>query len=89
MALILVKYGPNNPAERVKLEIARSEDDVVLIQNGVFWALEDVKKYTKANVCAIKDDFVARGYSESDSTVPLISYEQLIELIEKHPKSIC
>lgn len=88
VALIIVKYGPNNPAEKIKLETATENDDVVLLQNGVYWILQDVKKYTKANVYALRDDFLARGYDESDSSVPLISYAQLVELIEKHPKSI-
>ncbi len=88
MALILVKYGPNNPAEQIKLNSATIEDDVVLIQNGVYWALEDLKTQTKANVFAIKDDFISRGYNESESKVPLIDYGKFIELIEKHPKSI-
>ncbi|MGJ8455824.1 sulfurtransferase complex subunit TusB [Pseudothermotoga sp. U03pept] len=88
MALILIKYGPNNPAERIKLYAATDEDDVVLIQNGVYWALEDFKSHTKASVFAIKDDFLSRGYSESDSKVPLIDYGRFVELVEKHPKSI-
>ncbi|HEY8540836.1 MAG TPA: sulfurtransferase complex subunit TusB [Pseudothermotoga sp.] len=88
MALILIKFGTNNPAEKIKLESASLDDDVVLIQNGIYWALNDMKQYTKAKVYAIKEDFLARGYEESNSKVPLINYAQLIELIEKHPKSI-
>jgi tRNA 2-thiouridine synthesizing protein B len=88
VALIIVKHGPNNPAERIKLESATENDDVILLQNGVYWILQNVKEHTKANVYALKDDFLARGYDESNSNVPLISYAQLIEIIEKHPKSI-
>ncbi|HOJ87604.1 MAG TPA: sulfurtransferase complex subunit TusB [Pseudothermotoga sp.] len=88
MALILIKFGTNNPAERFKLANASSDDDVVLIQNGIYWALNDAKQYTAARVYAIKEDFLARGYDEPDSKVPLINYAQFVELIEKHPKTI-
>ncbi|ABV33873.1 MULTISPECIES: DsrH/TusB family sulfur relay protein [Pseudothermotoga] len=86
MALILVKYGVDHPVEKLKIENAKAGDKIVLIQNGVFWAL---KKYeTKAKIFAIKDDFLSRGYKEEDSQVPLIDYPQFIELVESEPQFI-
>ncbi|AEH51030.1 sulfurtransferase complex subunit TusB [Pseudothermotoga thermarum] len=86
MALILVKYGTDHPAERLKIKVAKPDDKIVLIQNGVYWALEKIE--TPAKVYAIKDDFVSRGYSESDSTVSLISYSEFIDLLESEEKFI-
>lgn len=86
MALILVKYGTNHPVERLKINSARAEDKVVLVQNGVYWALENLQ--TPAKVYALKDDFVARGYSETDSKVSLITYGEFVDLLEGEEKFI-
>ncbi len=86
MALILVKYGTNHPAEKLKIRSARAEDKVVLVQNGVYWALESLQ--TPAKVYAIKDDFFARGYSQTDSKVSLITYGEFIDLLEGEKKFI-
>lgn len=90
MALVLVKYGVDNPAESIKLSTANENDRVVLIQNGVYWAiLKDVSKLTKAKVYVLKNDLEARGYCEADlSGVELIDYEGFIELVEKEEKFI-
>ena len=86
MALILVKYGPSHPVAKLKLETAKEEDRVLLIQNGVYWALEDPSKYTKARVYATKGDFVARGYGEEESKVPLLDYSEVVDLIVANEK---
>ncbi|MGQ9856837.1 MAG: sulfurtransferase complex subunit TusB [Fervidobacterium sp.] len=90
MALVLVKYGVDNPAERVKFEIANENDKIVLIQNGVFFAVvEDVTKLTKAEVYALKNDLEARGFCTADvKNVKLVDYDGLVELIEKEEKFI-
>lgn len=86
MALILVKYGTDHPVEQLKIKSAKAEDKIVLIQNGVYWALKDIE--TPAKVYAIKDDFLARGYSEEDAKVSLISYSEFIDLLESEEKFI-
>ncbi|ABQ47763.1 MULTISPECIES: DsrH/TusB family sulfur relay protein [Thermotoga] len=86
MALVLVKYGTDHPVEKLKIRSAKAEDKIVLIQNGVFWALEELE--TPAKVYTIKDDFLARGYSEEDSKVPLITYSEFIDLLESEEKFI-
>ncbi|MBN2219174.1 MAG: sulfurtransferase complex subunit TusB [Kosmotogaceae bacterium] len=86
MHLIVVKNGPNNSAERAKIRSSKEGDSVVLIQDGVFWALNEIE--TEAKCFAIEDDVEARGYTVDDVTVPLISYEDFIDIIEKCDKSI-
>ena len=90
MALVLVKYGVDNPAEKIKLQIANENDKVVLIQNGVYWAvLEDVTELTKGKVYVLKGDLEARGYCETDvKGVELIDYDGFIELVEQEEKFI-
>ena len=43
MALIVIKYGKNNVAETIKFKAARKGDRVVLVQDGIFWALDDIE----------------------------------------------
>ncbi len=84
--VIMIKYGLYNEIEKRKMSFADEGDTVVLIQNGIFWTLKDAyKKYIKdgVKVVALKEDYLARGYEEKDSPVPLISYDELIEIFEK------
>lgn len=88
--LVIIKYGAENPGERWKMETADESDSIVLIQNGVFWAIsEEIDPYlNNRNVVALKPDLTARGYQESDSKVPLIDYPGLVDLIEKNERSM-
>jgi tRNA 2-thiouridine synthesizing protein B len=88
MALVLVKYGLGNSAEKMKLQTAKEEDSIVLIQDGVFWSLNDELKDTKGNIKIIKEDYLARGYKEEDCKYTLINYSEFIDLIEKEEKFI-
>ncbi len=88
MALILIKYGTDHPVEKLKLEAAKSDDSVVLIQNGIFWVLDERTASCCGKVHVIRDDLLARGYSESDSCFPLIDHGQFIELAEQNPQFI-
>ncbi|MCD6167727.1 MAG: sulfurtransferase complex subunit TusB [Caldisericia bacterium] len=88
--VIFVKYGLGHLIAERKMDLSKEGDTVVLIQNGVFWLLNKEKmgalKEKKVNIVALKDDFLSRGYKESDTTVPLISYDELITILEKDQK---
>ncbi len=86
--LILIKYGTENPAENWKLEMSAADDVIVLIQNGVFWAVtaEGKKALAGKKVYALKADLEARGYAEQDCPVEAIDYSGLIELLEQNEK---
>ena len=88
MALILVKFNNTHPIEKIKIQSAKEDDTVVLIQDGIYWGLEDVKKLTNSRVVAIKEDALARSYDEKDLNVELIDYHGFIDIIEKEEKFI-
>ena len=73
-----------------KIEVANENDTIVLIQNGVLWAISDeIEPYIKKrNIQVIDSDLFARGYRKEDSKVPLINYDGLVSLIEKNPQSM-
>ena len=88
--LVLIKYGCENPGDCWKMEVANENDTIVLIQNGVLWAISDeIEPYIKKrNIQAIDSDLFARGYRKEDSKVPLINYDGLVSLFEKNPQSM-
>jgi tRNA 2-thiouridine synthesizing protein B len=82
----MIKYGKRNFVEPIKFRAAKKGDIVVLVQDGIFWALDKVD--IEAEVFAVIDDVKARGYSAEDLTVPSITYEGFVEIIEKSEKTI-
>ena len=93
MAMILIKYSDENPISMDLLDIAKEGDEVVLIQDGVLFALGEPPKIYEvlgrgARVYGVREDLEARGYEEEDSIVPFISYDELIEIVERNEKSI-
>ena len=88
MSTILIKYGTDHSVERLKLNSAKPEDSVVLIQNGIFWLLDERTASCAGKVYAMRDDILARGYSESDCPFQLIDYSQFVEIVEKDPQFI-
>lgn len=90
MALILIKHGLDNPAERVKLKVATESDKVVLIQNGIYFAtLENITALTNGEVFVLRNDLEARGFCPDEfDNLNLIDYDGLIQLIEGEEKFI-
>lgn len=88
MALVFIKYGIDHPAEKIKLATAKADDDVVLLQNGVYWLLDNVETKTKGKISVLREDLLARGYAEDLSKHPLIDYHGLVKLIEKQERFI-
>ena len=88
MALVLIKHGVHHPIERIKIECADENDCVVLVQDGVFWAITNEIKDVKADVYALQEDFCARGYQVGAADVSMISYPELVDIIVKEEKTI-
>ena len=93
MAMMLIKYSDQNPISMDLFDLAKEGDEVVLIQDGVLFALGEPPKIYEvlgrgAKVYAVREDLEARGYEEEDSIVPFISYDELIEIVERNEKSI-
>lgn len=86
--LILIKYGPENPAETWKLGMATADDTIVLLQNGVFWAITDEGRQALdgKQYFALAEDLDARGYATDG--IPCVDYAGLVELIEANPKAM-
>jgi len=88
MALIVIKHGMHHAVEELKLACAVEGDHVLLLQDGVFWAIHDEIKDCKAEVSAVQVDLCARGYAPEVSRVPLVTYAEVVDIIESQPKTI-
>ena len=83
--LIIVKYPPSREIERRKMALAKEKDVVFLIQDGVLFATDEETieslKSRGVEVFALKEDFIARGYDESESFAELVNYSEAVDLI--------
>ncbi len=93
MALILIKFGSGREIAKTLLKISEEGDNVLLIQDGVLWALDEktVKdmENKKVNLYAAKEDLEARGYTQRlNEGISILDYDGVIDLIEKNEKII-
>jgi len=93
MALILIKFGNDREIAKTLLKISKEGDNVLLIQDGVLWALDEktVKdmESKKVNLYAGKEDLEARGYTQGlNKDISILDYDGVIDLIEKNEKII-
>lgn len=93
MALVLIKFGEDRAIGRTLLDLALPGDDLLLIQEGVLWLLNEsvidglVEK--QVSVYVLKEDLEARGYTEDlCSQVDKVDYDGAIGLIEKNERII-
>ena len=91
--MIIVKYPPSHSISLEKIKLAKSGDVIVLLQDGVLYALDEKLitelKNKGIEVKALKDDFVCRGYSEEESFADLVGYDEFIDLtVEKGERVI-
>ncbi len=91
--MIIVKYPPSHKISLDKIKLAKDGDVIVLIQDGVLYALDEKLmtdlKNKGVEVKALKDDFTCRGYSEEESFADLIGYDEFIDItVEKGERVI-
>ncbi|WWP00493.1 MAG: sulfurtransferase complex subunit TusB [Candidatus Dasytiphilus stammeri] len=72
------------------LRILSSDDEILLVQDGVILALEgsrklnSLKKYS-VNLFVLRDDVMARGLlSKISSSILLVSYDEFVKLTVLH-----
>lgn len=93
MALILIKFGSDREIAKTLLKISEEGDNVLFIQDGVLWALDEKTVEDmgnkKVNLYAVKEDLEARGYTQRlNEGISILDYDGVIDLIEKNEKII-
>ena len=87
--LYIVNTPPNSP-ERLQacLELLQSDDHLLLIENGVYWASEGLSRTLKELPCPItvlECDCHARGVL---STLPTCNDDRFVDLTVNYPRSV-
>ncbi|WWP00986.1 MAG: sulfurtransferase complex subunit TusB [Candidatus Dasytiphilus stammeri] len=72
------------------LRMLSSDDEILLLQDGVIAALEGSRKLnslqkSSVNIFVLKDDVMARGLlSKISSSIVLVSYDEFVKLTVHH-----
>ena len=87
--LYIVNTPPNNP-ERLQacLELLQSDDHLLLIESGVYWASEGLSRSLKELPCpatALECDCLARGVI---SSLPICNDDGFVDLTVNYPRSV-
>jgi sulfur relay protein TusB/DsrH len=89
--LVLVKSGPETNEGKSALKLARDMSaDVVLLQNGVYFALNELLEGFCGTVYALKEDMVLRGLGEHDVAKGLkdMNWDELIDAMAEEEKVV-
>ncbi len=91
MALIIVKKSGAHAIAHELLKLAMDGDTVAFIQDGVLFAMDDkLKSQVQQGVklVALKEDYLARGFSPEESQIPLVDYDGFAEIGEQNERII-
>lgn len=89
--IVMVKSAPDTPDGVRGVTLARdSAADLVLLQNGVYFAQKERLGAFPGTVYALDDDKRLRGLkdSEMDQAVKFISYDTLVDLMAEDNKVV-
>ncbi len=80
--LVIIKSAPNTPDGNRGLRIARDASaDVVLLQNGVYFAVNDMLDGFCGIAYAVEEDLRMRGLTAITGGIKTIDWSELIDLI--------
>ncbi|RMG01735.1 MAG: hypothetical protein D6726_08955 [Nitrospirae bacterium] len=80
--IVIIKSGPETVRGKRGLKIARDmAADVVFIQDGVYFALNEMIEGFCGSAYAIEDDVKLRGLSGDMRDIKIISWDELTDLM--------
>lgn len=89
--VVIVKSGPDTPDGKRGVKLARDmAADVVLIQNGVYFAQKERLEGFCGTAYILNDDARLRGLHEGDleKDIRTLSYDDLVDLMVKEDKVV-
>ncbi len=89
--LTIIKSGPDTSEGRRALKLARDmSSDIVLLQNGVYFALREQLDGFCGTACAVEEDVNLRGLREEELErgLKLIDWDELIELMAEEEEKV-
>ncbi len=89
--LVIVRSAPDTSEGRRGVRIARSMNaDIVLVQNGVYFAQEDRLEGFHKTAYVLEDDIRLRGIRDysANQRIKSINYDGLVDLMTERDKVI-
>lgn len=85
--IILVKSLPATPEGKRGIKMARDmAADIVFMQNGIYFALDEMIDGYCGTAYAIKEDVYMRGMQNQMRSVKVIDWDQLIDMMVEEDK---
>lgn len=91
MALIIVKKSGAHVIAHELLKLAMEGDTVAFIQDGALFAVDEkLRSYVTEGVkmVALKEDYLARGFTPEESQIALVDYDEFAEIGEMNERII-
>jgi len=83
--LVIIKNSPNTTEGKKRLEIAKdTAADILLLEDGVYFALEGMLKGFCGTVYAVEEDLKLRKIEKIKTGIKLINYKFVDNLIKEY-----
>lgn len=89
--LVIIKNSPDTPEGRRGVKLARDmAADIVLIQNGIYFAQKEMLEGFCGTAYVLEDDTKLRGLTKDkvDKDIRNINYDGLVDLMTENDKVI-
>jgi sulfur relay protein TusB/DsrH len=87
--LVLIKSSPHTSEGKRGLKIARdTSSDIVLLQDGVYFMINDMLDGFCGTAYAVKEDVALRGLSDVIRGVKIIDWDDLIDKMVEEDKVV-
>ncbi len=87
--IVLIKSSPATSEGKRGLKTARdSSADIVLLQNGVYFALNEMLDGFCGTAYAIEEDLKMRGLADIKRGIKKIGWAELIDMMAKEDKVV-
>jgi sulfur relay protein TusB/DsrH len=87
--IVLVKSLPDTPEGKRGIKMARDmAADIVFIQNGIYFALDEMIEGYCGTAYAVKEDVELRGMQNQMRSVKVIDWDRLVDIMAKEDKVI-
>ncbi len=87
--LVLIKNSPETKEGKRGLKIARDASaDIVLLQNGVYFAVNEMLDGFCGTAYAVEEDLKMRGLDDIKRGIKVIDWGQLVDMMAQEDKVI-
>ncbi len=87
--IVLIKSLPETPEGKRGIKMARDmAADIVFIQNGIYYALDEMIGGYCGTAYAVKEDVEMRGMQNQMRSVKVIEWDKLVDMMVEEDKVV-